>query len=279
MSTTTIPEPGRVSERPGAGAIATLALLTATRLWRTRRLVFLFILAALPTLIAVIIRHTDDGRGAGVFEAFAPIAFLFLLSPIVNVFQTAGIFADEVDDRTLGYLLVRPIGREYLLAGKVLGAWLTTSLYLASTAVLVHLPYLWTGDLSQPIHGDRLSALGGLCAILSVSSLLYVGYAVLAGILLSRPVLWAIGYMLAVEVAFAIFLNGPPARLAVSHHLARFLPASYTTPEELWEAGGLGVGEVFSPAWTLIGLSLLTCGIYAAAVVAVRRSEFPLKDE
>lgn len=265
--------------RPGAAAIGTIALLTVTRLLRTRRLIFLFILAGLPTFIATIIRHADGEAGDRIFDAFAPIAFLFLLAPLVNVFQTAGVFADEVDDRTLGYLLVRPIAREYILAGKALGAWATTSLFLAAAAALVHLPSLWTGDPAAPIHPERLADLGVFVAVLSVATALYVGYAILAGILLSRPVLWAIAYMLVVEVAFSCFLNGPPAKLAVTHHLARFLPARYRTPEELWEEGGLGVEGDFSPIVTAGGLLVLFVAVYAAAVMAVRRSEFPLKDE
>ncbi|MEZ6194868.1 MAG: ABC transporter permease subunit [Planctomycetota bacterium] len=202
-----------------------------------------------------------------------------MLAPIVNVFQTAGIFADEVDDRTLGYLLVRPIAREYILFGKALGAWFVGSVTLAAAAAVAHLPFLWRGDLASLGDGARLAPLAGFAGLLSISSAIYVGYALIAGILLKRPVLWSLGYAMIVEVAFAIFLDGPPARLAVSHHVSRLLPEAYRSPQEVLAAERLATLSETQPVAVLAGLGALALAVYAAAVFAVRRSEFPVKDD
>jgi ABC-2 type transport system permease protein len=110
--------------------------------WSRRSLV-MGLLVGLPALFAVVYRIVLAGGrlsdAPAPLDVYGHIVALYEVRnvlPLVAFFYATSLVADEVEGRTITYLLTRPIPRASVLAGKF-AAYLATSLSIALPAVLV----------------------------------------------------------------------------------------------------------------------------------------------
>jgi len=164
-------------------------LVTSRRTWVT-----IAIIDALPVLVAVLLALTEIGPRPGTGPAFLsavltdgtlfPLAALALVLPLflpIAVALTAGeSIAGEVQQGTLRYLLVRPVGRTRLLVAKLVSAMafvVLTILVVAGTAYVVGTLLLGQADVTSgttSVSGTTLST-----AELAVRTFMALGYAML----------------------------------------------------------------------------------------------------
>jgi ABC-2 type transport system permease protein len=107
--------------------------------------------------------------------------------PLAALFYATSLVADEVEGRTLTYLLTRPITRASIMAGKF-GAYLATTLTLALPAAVVTFFILMTSPAAPalgPAAVDLLRDLGVMLLALVAYGALFA----LLGVLLKRPVI------------------------------------------------------------------------------------------
>src|SRR5688572_9604100 len=95
-----------------AAVTARLFGVTWKRLLRGRALWVCAVIAALPTVIAVLLR---DDRDVVKLMQFAKFRVIAILPPIF----VASSVGDEIEDRTITYVWTRPIARWTLLVGKL----------------------------------------------------------------------------------------------------------------------------------------------------------------
>jgi ABC-type transport system involved in multi-copper enzyme maturation permease subunit len=176
-----------------AGARAVFDLSLEGMVW-TRRTLLMGILVGLPVLVAVAYRVVLATRPRA--ELLPPgdlYALIVAVYWIRNVFPLAALFfatalvADEVEGRTLTYLLTRPLTRASIFAGKF-AAYLATTLALALPAVVI----TFFAVLSARGWAAVGPAAGDLFRDLGVSALALVAYGALfalLGVLLKRPVI------------------------------------------------------------------------------------------
>lgn len=262
---------GTLDKPPVLRAVRILSMQTAATLLAKKRILFLIVLLGVPPFIATVAKV--EGARLDEFMMIPPVALFLFISPMVTLFHGTSVFADEVDGRTLSYLLIRPIPREAILAGKLLGAWMVSTVLVCGSALLVHVPFAWMGDfggfVTSPIWGDALL----FCLALGGGVALYTLFSTLLGLVLKHPTLVGILYILIVEALFC-WAPGPPSKLAMSYHLLRLLPEGYITPEETVAQGiGLGVIHVDSGT-TVLGLFAAGLVMLALCVLAVRGSDF-----
>lgn len=262
---------GRPDRPTSSRAIALLAVATIRMLLRRKRLIFLVLLLLAPPFLTTVLKvegvPTEEG-----FATVAPQAFFLFLGPIVTLFHGAGIFADEIDGRTMVYLLMRPVSREALLFGKALGVWVVSTLLLWGSALATHVPSVWDGTWRSFASGDLWDPFVPFALLLALATLLYTAISLLFGLVLRHPILIGIVYMLVVEAAFC-WAPGPPSRVAISYHVTRLLPDFYVTPEEMVAAArGVSVVEP-NPVFVLIGLGTTFAAVLLLCVVAIRSSD------
>ena len=117
--------------------------------------VFALLVRGLVFLGAPILEHTEVRNGARstvlvpgpVIFGFAIWAlYLWVIVPILGVFYGTSLIADEVEDKTITYLFVRPIRRGAVLLGKYLGlvGTLFVNLSVMALAYYVVLAYIGT---------------------------------------------------------------------------------------------------------------------------------------
>jgi len=252
-------------------------------LW-SRRSVFLALVVGGPVVVALVMRlvamiHAPAFRIDGVGVA-GPVAFglmiwylyLRFIVPILGVFYGTSLIADEVDDKTITYLFVRPIPRGAVLLGKYLA-------YLACTVLIVLPSVLLVYFLIVPIGGgsiaatfpDLLKDLGLLALGLCVYGALFA----FIGAQLRRPLLFGLFFAFGWEVA-TLSLPGYLKRFTVAYYLQTLVP--HAMPQDsavsflqAWFAESL-------PAPVAIGALLaMLAGFLLLAVRAVERREYVLE--
>lgn len=160
----------------------------------SRRSLLMGLLVALPAVLAVVYRVVlatgGQARALAPLDLYALVVAVFWIRnvlPLAALFHATSLVADEVEGRTLTYLLTRPITRPAILAGKFT-AYLVTSLAVALPAAVV------TFFLLASARGwsEVAAAVPDLFRDLGVMALALVAYGALftlLGVLLKRPVI------------------------------------------------------------------------------------------
>ncbi len=221
----------RMSPPPFLRSVLLLATMQLHALLKGKRVVFLFILLAVPLFIAVVLK-TESSRPVEDFAAVAPQAFLVFLLPLIALFHGASAIGEEIDQRTLGYLVLRPLPRDRILLGKFLGAW-TACFFLVSWSVVAsHMIVFWKGSVESLLDPDLLTLLLRFLLITGLGCAVYIVFSMYLSVRIKRPVMGGLVYFVVVEFLFQM-VPGPVANLAMTTHLQRQLPTYYETMEKV----------------------------------------------
>jgi ABC-2 type transport system permease protein len=187
----------------------------------SRRTVVLGILVGLPVLIALVYRIVQAGHGTselGAFELYGVAVTYYYVGnvlPLAALFYATALIADEVEGRTLTYLLTRPIPRPSILLGKFV-AYLVTSLSLAWPALVGTFFLLVTArgraDLAAAVP-DLFRDAG----VVALTLLSYGALFALLGVFLRRPLVPGLLFIFAWELV--AWLPGYLPRLTLTLYL------------------------------------------------------------
>lgn len=154
-------------------------------LLRPGKLVAAAILIAIPTLIGLVIRFKmdpdayDAASQYGLLTVF--FAFGFVLT-MLSVIFCSGIVAQEVEQKTIVYLLTRPVPRWRILFMKYLAAVLVTTVVGWLTVIAAAMAAYGPTKIGQ-------SSLGHDLLILPVGVAVYSAIFLLIATLLNRPLI------------------------------------------------------------------------------------------
>ena len=158
----------------------------------SRRSLLMVLLLGLPAPLALVFRTfiTRLPPRVGAFDFYGVvIAFYYVRNalPLAALFYATALIADEVEGKTITYLLTRPIQRVSVLAGKF-AAYLVTTLALALPAVVLTFFLLvtikgWTG------MGALVPELFRDMGVVALTLITYGAFFTLMGVLLRRPVI------------------------------------------------------------------------------------------
>ena len=186
----------------------------------SRRTLFVAMIVGVPVMLALAARvgavsatvriNGADVSGAGIFDTIVWLLFLRFAVPVLGVWYGTSLIADEVEEKTITYLFVRPIRRGAVLIGKYLA-------YLACTAVVV-LPAVTVVYLSvvsqRPEGFSILDDLG----ILALGLAAYGALSALMGAALRRPLVIGLVFAFGWE-QLALVIPGYMRRFTLAYHL------------------------------------------------------------
>ena len=242
----------------GTGRVFQLAL---GQMVRSRRTLFIALIVGGPVLLAVAGRMAgtasvsvtvDGGRlgGADVFDTILWLLFLRFAVPVLGVWYGTSLIADEVEEKTITYLFVRPIRRGAVLLGKYLAYLACTSVVVLAAAALIYAAFVTRSSLPESdlarhlgVMALGLAAYGALCALM--------------GAFLKRP--------LVIGLVFAF--GWEQVALLVPGYLRRFTLAYHLEAVFRQTAGGTS---------SLFWLVAITSGCLLLATRAVERQEYVL---
>ena len=190
-------------------------------LW-SRRTIFMGLLVGAPVLFALLVRGLVF-LGAPIFEQNVqvrngvrstilvpgPVVFgyvmwmlyLTVIVPILGVFYGTSLMADEVEDKTITYLFVRPIRRGAVLLGKYLAYVVCTVFVVLPSVMLV---YLLIVPINGSLGGSFIDLLKDL-ALLALGLAVYGAVFAFIGAKLKRPLLVGLMFIFGWEPAAMAF--------------------------------------------------------------------------
>ena len=175
---------------PAARGIYGLAL--EGMVW-SRRSLLMAVLLGLPVVFALLYRGVLIARmpakitGFDLYAVIIAIYYVRNVLPLAALFYATSLIADEVEGKTLTYLLTRPLRRPSILAGKF-AAYLTTTLTFTLPATVITFFLLATARGFAGI-GAAVPELFRDMGVMALSLLAYGAFFTLLGVLLRRPMI------------------------------------------------------------------------------------------
>ncbi|MAB91035.1 MAG: hypothetical protein CMJ90_16510 [Planctomycetes bacterium] len=106
---------------PLAKSLVLVAAFTAREVSWSRKTVFLGLLLLIPAGIAAVVRGEAPPGAAETFLAEVMPSLVIGVVQLMCLFHGAGLVRDAMEERTLAFLLTRPIGRARIAQGMYLG--------------------------------------------------------------------------------------------------------------------------------------------------------------
>jgi len=228
-----------VTSSPGVltSALRVFEISFGQMLW-SRRSVFLAILLGGPVLLAFVVRLLSSATrlgpmqingahvgGAAVFGMMIWLLYIRFIVPVLGVFYGTALIADEVDDKTITYLFVRPIPRGAVLVGKYLAYFVCTALLILPSVVLVYFLLVPIGGSIGRSFPSLVVDLGVLAA--GIAS--YGGLFAWVGARLKRPLVIGLVFVFGWEPGVLLF-PGYLKRVTIAYYLQGLVP--HTMPQE-----------------------------------------------
>lgn len=222
--------PKSAAPRLWQGVMRVFDLSIGQMLW-SRRTVFMALVVAAPMALALLYRilHGSFGdpqvngqavRGATLFGMTIWLLYLRFIVPILGVFYGTALIADEVEDKTITYLFVRPIARRAILLGKYL-AYLASTLCVVLPSVMV--VYFLTTALEAQAIAQTFPALAKDLALLGIGLAVYGAVFAFVGTRLKHPLVLGLVFAFGWE-QFALFIPGYLRRFTVMYYLQALVP-------------------------------------------------------
>ena len=170
----------------------TLALRQAAS---PRRLLLLVLLAGLPILVAALAGGGEEGIIDGTLDALVIAAVL----PIAVMALATAAFGNEVEDRTLSLLAMKPISRMAIVLPKVAATVLVAGPIVVIAAVVV-------AALAVDEAPARAATAAGVGALVGVAA--YTALFTWAGLVSNKALGFALVYVLLWEGLMASLISG-----------------------------------------------------------------------
>ena len=180
------------------GAVFWLSLRRLTGRWR---LALIFLLAALPVALAIIVSLTvsdDESFHEDFIDILLDGMLVAAILPIVTMALSTASFGNELEDRTLSYLILNPVSRWRIAMPKLLASIaISGPLLIASGVVAVLLGF----------DGSLRAALAvGVATLAGVTA--YAAIFTWFGLLTNRAITFALIYVLLWEGVIGSFIDG-----------------------------------------------------------------------
>ena len=240
------------------GPVFWLSLRQLTGRWR---LALIFLLAALPVALAIIVFFTvkdDESFEEDFIEILLDGMLVAGILPIVTMALSTAAFGNELEDRTLSYLVLNPISRWRIAMPKVLASIAISGPLLIASGVTAAL-LGFDGDLRAAL-AVGVAILAGVAAYAAVFTWL--------GLITNRALAFALIYVLLWEGVIGSFIHGVDYLSVRGYTLA----IMYGINETGFESLGSRVIEL--PAG-IVGTVAVTVVFLLLVVRRLRRMDVP----
>ena len=163
--------------------MAEIFLLSLRQLLSRWRVLVILLLAALPTLLILLIRllgESDIGFEQEFIDTIVDGMVIGGIMPIVTMALATAAFGNELEDKTLYYLVLKPVSRVYIVLAKLLAT------------LVVALPLVVA------------SRARGVCTLVGAETAIFT----LAGLLTPRALAYGLVYVLVWEGLLSTIVSG-----------------------------------------------------------------------
>ncbi len=241
--------------------MGTLLLLSLRQLATRTRIILVLLLAALPISLAVLV-SVLAGDEPDFSQSFTNILvdgmLITVVMPIVMMALSAAAFGNELEDRTLSYLVLKPIARMKIVLPKLLASIIVGGLLLITSGVVATL---------LGFDGSTKAAAATGAALLT-GVVTYAAIFTWAGLVTSRALSFALIYVFLWEGLISSFLKG-----------VRYMSVRGYTVAVLHGIDGvsfeaLGDRAIEFPAG-VVGALMVTVVFFLLTILRLRRMDVP----
>jgi ABC-2 type transport system permease protein len=268
------PAPGYITS-----ALRIFDLSLSEMLW-SRRSIFMALIVGAPVVIALILRvlvglglplfENPRATGPAIFGLMIWVLYLRFTVPVLGVFYGTSLMADEVEDKTITYLFVRPIRRGSVLLGKYL-AYMACTVFVVLPSVM--LVYLLVVPIKGSLGGSFIDLLKDL-ALLALGLAAYGAVFAFVGAKFKRPLLVGLIFIFGWEQT-VLWFPGYMKKFTVAFYLQGLVPHAMPNDGIVSLLQG-----IFRESPTLLGslmaLALIWAVFLAAGAWVVERREYVL---
>jgi ABC-2 type transport system permease protein len=180
--------------------VAEIFMLSLRQLLGRWRLLVILLLAALPSLLVLLIKTIGEGDLAFDDEFVGVIIDAMItggILPIVTLTLATAAFGNELEDKTLYFLVLKPVSRVSIVIAKLLAS------------LVVALPLVVASGVAASALADAEARQLGLLAIgLAAGVAAYAAIFTLAGLLTPRALAYGLVYVLVWEGLLSTIVSG-----------------------------------------------------------------------
>ncbi len=189
-------------------ALLRLSLKQLTGKWRVLLLV---LLAALPIGLAVLVALTlgeDETSNEEFVDTLLDGLLIGGVMPIISLVLGTALFGNEVEDRTLNYLTLRPVPRYQIVVAKLAAALVIGLPLIVLSGVIA--AWLGAGSIGSKIIvlDSTPRAVAAVGIALFLGSVAYTSLFTWAGLMSTRALPYALVYVVLWEGVVSSFLGG-----------------------------------------------------------------------
>jgi ABC-type transport system involved in multi-copper enzyme maturation permease subunit len=243
------------------------------RTGRTRTFALLGLFPVVLAVVARIFLHGRSGDMAAVFTEILMVFFLQFYIVILALFYGTSITAEEVENRTLAYLVTRPVPKPAIVVGKF-AAYSALMSVMVAVGLAVSFFILNAARLGDP---DLFVAFFHYLGVLVLGILAYTAFFAFIGTILKRAIILGLVFGFGWETVIQYF-PGSTQRFSIVHYLKSLLPYRPGS------GGGRGVAlllfrlEPTAPLLAVFALVAITAVFLALACGLFRAKEFLTED-
>ena len=245
-------------------------------LFKSKRTMVIGLLCVLPVLGSILGTSLIlTGVAAHELTGFDLTAFIivngyvYVLLAVVTLFYATALVSDEIEEKTITYLFIRPVPKTTIYLGKYLAYLVCASVLLLPSAAACFLIAMTADPSGEASH--HLPILMQDLAVLSLGILAYGSLYAMLGALTKRPVFVGLGFTLVWETLVS-FIPGYSSKLTIKHYLLALLP------HPVGQRGILGFFESPTPVpIAVIVLLAITGGLLALGAYLFTNKEYVLE--
>ena len=197
---------------------------TLQRMLGSRKSIFILVMSLSPILIAVVFRLTKHNTRQVI--KFIPnmtiTFFLMVITVLVSLFYASATIADEIEDQTLSFLLMRPIQKLKLLLSKFLAYLVGSVLFIAPSHLIFTLIIATHPKMPENVM-FHLSMSVKYLAVIILGLLAYGSIFFVLSVSSKHPVLWGLLIAFGWE-KITIAIPGNIKKISVIHYLLSISP-------------------------------------------------------
>ena len=186
-------------------------LLSLRQLAGGWRLLLILLLAMLPVAAAALVSWLAKGESdyeQGFINTLLDGMLVGGIVPIVTMVLATAAFGNEVEDRTLSYLVLKPVPRAQIVASKLLAAIVVGGVLLIAGGVVSTLLGASSVGAVLVVFDNDVKAVAAVAVALFAGVVTYAAIFTWAGLISSRALAFALIYVFVWEALVSSFLEG-----------------------------------------------------------------------
>lgn len=196
-------------------SILPVAINTFRSTLLSKRTIASLLFMAIPLIISIVwfFKADDFKHPLQSFSDLFDVLYLHFMIPLVTLIMAIDMFHSDIKDRTVSYLLIRPVPKPIIYIGKYLGLVMTQLIIVCIPVLMMFFLMISKGeDLYY------LDDLLGFMVIMTCAVLVYTVIFAFLGILLKHPLMLGLGIAFIWEALISNFGKTVP-RFTVMYYL------------------------------------------------------------